>query len=183
MFLERWVQRHALPVILKALKRETVIRYYPESLQAYDEQIVNQQLYTQLETINKSGGYVDPDQVQLEQQRAIAQLQASGDHRFVKVLDPIEILDYDVDVQITNEDFDKGVLMQNLISALQAAPEYKKPILDELFDLMGIGPFTAPQVAPQLTGPPSVGQQNPQELTTQANTGEAFGKAQAYLNG
>jgi hypothetical protein len=183
MFLERWVMRHAMPVILKALKRETVVRYYPQSLEAYDNQLVNQQLYDQVNVIHQAGGFVDPAQVIQEQQRALAQLQASGDQRFIHVLDPLEITDYDVDVQITNEDFDKGVLMQNLISALQAAPEYKKPILDELFDLMGIGPFTAPALPPMSTPPPTVGQQNATELTTQANTGEALGRTQAYANG
>ena len=180
MFLERWVMRHAMPVILKSLKRETIVRYYPESLEAYDQQIVSQLAYDEIDAINQAGGVVDPLQVQMEIQRAIGQLQASGNQRFVKVLDAMEITDYDVDVQITNEDFDKGVLMQNLISALQAAPEYKKPILDELFDVMGIGPFTAPAVPPVATPPPSVGQQNPTEVMTQANTGEALGRAQAY---
>jgi len=183
MFLERWVTRHAMPVILKALKRETVVRYYPESLEVYDAQLVHQIAYTQIDAINTAGRFVNPIQAQQEIQRAIAQLQASGDQRFVKVLDAMEIMDYDVDVQITNEDFDKGVLMQNLISALQAAPEYKKPILDELFDLMGIGPFTAPALPPMTTPPPTVGQQNPTEVMTQANTGEALGHAQAYARG
>jgi hypothetical protein len=179
MFLERWVKNHAMSVILGDLKRETVVRYYPQSLADYDEARVNQELYAQLESIHASRGFLDPAQVELERQRAIAQLQATGDHRFVRVLDAVEVMDYDVDVQITNEDFDKGILMQNLISALQAAPEYKKPILDELFDTMGIGPFTAPVAPPVTTPPPTIGQQNPTEVMTQANTGEAYGKAQA----
>ena len=180
MFLQRWVKRHAMPIILKALKREEVVKYYPESLEAFDQQIVNSQLYDEIDKINQSGGFVDPQQVMLEKQRAVSQLQASGSERFVQVLDSMEVTDYDVNVQITNEDFDKGVLTQNIITALQAAPEYKKPLLDTLFDLMGIGPFKSPTMPPVATAPTGAPTQNPTEATTMANTGMALGTPQAY---
>lgn len=181
MFIERWVQRHALPIILKNLKRGSVVKHFPDRLQDYDQQIIAQQIYDQVNEANEQGKFLDPEQVQMEMERGIASLQASGDQRFVELLDPVEILDYEVDVQITNEDYDTGVAIQNLVQMLPAAPEFRLQIIEQIFDRMGMGPFKAPApaVQPGMTPPVGAGQQNPTEVTAQANTGEAFGKAQA----
>lgn len=177
MFLERWIGKHAMPIILDNVKRGNIVRYYPERLEDYDRQLVAQQVYEEVERIDNAGGFIDPIQVLQEFERAYAQLQAGGEQRFVEVLDSVEILDYDTDVQITNEDFDSGVMIQNLLTALQTAPEYRETILREVFDLMGLSPFKA--IPAQATPPAAIGQQDPNQLSTEANTGEAFGKAQA----
>ena len=182
MFLQRWMKNHAMPIMLSSLKRKDVVRYYPDRLQDYDQQIISQEMYEQIEKIDKEGGFIDPIQAQTEMQRAMQKLQSGGEERFIEVDDVPNIMDYDVAVQITNEDYDTGVMVQNLITALQAAPEYKQPILEEIFDKMGIGPFKAPPQIPQMTPPTGAGQQDPTEVTAQANTGEAFGKAQALIN-
>lgn len=180
MFLQRWIKNYALPIIMKSVTRNEVYRYFPDRLQEYDAMQVNNLMYQALEQANTQGLFVDPMQVELERQAALARLQQMGEQRFVDLQDNINWTDYDVEVQVTNEDVDKGVLMQNLLTALQAAPEYKQPILEQVFDLMGIGPFKAPPMPPMGMVPPTApGEQNPQELMTQANTGEAFGKAQA----
>lgn len=184
MFLQRWVKNHALPIILKSLKRKTVVQHFPERLQDYDAQIVNQQIYDQVKEADENGQFLDPEQVMAEQGRGMASLQASGDQRFVEVLDSIEITDYEVSVDITNEGYDAGVMIQNLVQMLPAAPEYRAQIIEQIFDRMGMGPFKAPAPTqvPGMTPPVSAGQQNPTEVTAQANTGEAFGKAQALSN-
>jgi hypothetical protein len=183
MFLQRWIGKHAMPISLGSLKRGTVLQYYPDRLEDYDRQLVAQSVYAQLEEIHNSGNFVDPQQVKMEMDRAYAALQAHGEQRFVKVLDTLEVLDYDTDVQITNEDFDSGVAIQNLVQMLPAAPEYRAVLIGEIFDKMGIGPFKAPpvQAVPGQTPPVSAGQQDPTQLLTQANTGEAYGKAQANI--
>lgn len=191
MFLQRWLKNQSLPIIMDNTKRGDIIRYYPDSLPEYDEQLVNQIIYPQLMAIHQSMLPISPQQVMMEQQRAIAQLRSMGDERLIKLTDDIDVTEYDIEIDITNEEFDKGVLVQNLLTALQAVPEYRQPILDELFDAMGLPPFKAPQQMPQMPGQPgqpgqpnptAPGQQNPQEQMTQANTGEAFGKAQALTN-
>lgn len=184
MFIERWVDKHAMPIVLGGVTRGMIIRYYPERLEDYDKQLVAQHVYNEVYKIDSEGGFLDPEQVQMEMDRAFQQLQAHGDQRFMEVLDAVEILDYDTDVQITNEDYDTGVMVQNLLTALQTAPEYREPILREIFDKMGLDPMKP--IPAQMTPPAAIGQQSGTELTTQANTGEAFGKAQAlssYANG
>jgi hypothetical protein len=184
MFLERWLGRHSMPITLGNIKRGTILQYYPDRLEDYDKQIVAQQVYEQIDAIDRAGGWVDPQQVMMEMDRAYASLQANGEQRFVKVLNVPDILDYDTDVQITNEDYDSGVAIQNLVQMLPAAPEYRAAIISEIFDKMGIGPFKAPTPTqvPGMTPPVAGGEQDPNQLLTQANTGEAYGKAQANIS-
>ena len=179
MFLERVTERQFMPIIFKNLKRSDVVQYYPEHLESYDKLVVATMMYEAVKKIDDEGGFVDPIQVAMEEAAALEKLQGMGDQRFVEVLDSLEVTDYYVDVQVTNEDYDTGVMVQNLLTALQAAPEYRAILLPEIFDKMGIGPFKAPQLPPQIVPPTGVGQQDPTEVTAQANTGEAFGKAQA----
>ena len=182
MFLQRWIKKHAGPIIISNLKRGDIIAYYPERLEDYDKQIVAHELYEKLKEIDDAGGFIDPIQAQTEMQRALMKLQSSSEERFIELDGIPNIFDYDVAVQISNEDYDTGVMIQNLLTALQAAPEYREVILGEVFDKMGIGPFRAPAQIPQMTPPVGVGQQDPVEVQAQANTGEAFGKAQALSN-
>lgn len=182
MFLSRWLRNQSMPIIFDNLSLGEVIRYYPDNLQAYDEYTVNKVLYEQMQMITEARLGVDPNQVMREQQRAIASLAAQGDTRTMSYDDAVDITAYDVEILITNETVDSGVLQQNLLTALQAAPEYRNIILSELFDRMGLKVPPLPQMQPQMAPPAKVGEQNPQEQMTQANTGEAFGKAQAMVN-
>lgn len=187
MFLQRWIKNQAMPIILRNLKPDEVVQHYPDDLQAYDEMIVNGLLYEQLKSVHEAGFFLDEQQVVTEHQRALAKLRSMGTQRLVQVMDDLDVFEYDVEINITNENFDKGVLMQNLLTALQAVPEYRTQILQELFDVMGLPPFnpspqTSPQPAngqPQQVPPVGVGPQNPAQMQTQANTGMNFGRAQA----
>lgn len=177
MFLERWIKNQSAPIILSNLKRGDVIRYYPEHLEEFDKQILAQELYDEVKRIDDAGEFVDPMQVQSTYQLALSKLQNS-DQRFIELDDVLDIFDYDVAVQITNENYDPGVAIQNLVQMLPAVPEFRLQIVQEIFDKMGMTPPRLTQQG-QMTPPVSAGQQNPQEVTTQANTGEGFGKAQA----
>lgn len=184
MFLQRWIKNQAMPIIFKNLKKGDVVRYYPEDVAAYDAYVVNQELYGQLEKIHNAGFFISPEQVLMEQKRAMAKLQAQGDTRLMTYDDIQDITHYDVEVEITNEGFDKGVFSQNLLTALQAVPEYRGQILEQLFDVMGLQfdpnqQSQQPGQPGQQQPPAAVGTQNPNQQVTQANTGMAFGKAQA----
>jgi hypothetical protein len=180
MFLQRWLKKQAMPIIFKTVTVGDAIRITGDEKEilSLDELQVNNLITQQLETFNAMGVPVDPNQVLMEKQRAMAQLKAAGDQRFITLLEVPDVTKYDVQVFVTNEEFDKGVMSQNLITMLQAAPEYKQQILQEFADLTGMGPFDNPQPVMQ-TPPTGAPQQNPQEVMTQANTFEGFGKAAA----
>lgn len=171
MFLERWLRNHFMKIVANELKTDKIILLVGEGeeLRSLDERVVNQMLSLQLSAINQMGGMVDPMQVEMERQNAIEKLSQSKE-RFVQLLEDIDFLEYDVRVDITNEKIDSGVLATNLVSVLQAAPEYKDQILQQLADVVGLQPFKKPQMGmmqnPQMNMPTT----NPQQLVTEANT-------------
>lgn len=140
MFLQRYIKRHLLPLLTKQIKKDEIIRMTGEldELRAFDERIVDEMLYNRLEEINNNGGYIDPQQIELERQRALDKLTKMGKDRYVNLLQNIDFTEYDTQVYITNEEIDKGVLTQNLISMLNIVPEYKDQIVRQIFDIMGL---------------------------------------------
>ena len=56
----------------------------------------------------------------------------------------------ETDIVVGTAEFDEGVMAQNLISMLPMAPEYKTPIVNEVFDLMGL---PKPKLPPQSAQP------------------------------
>lgn len=186
LFLQRWMKNQALPIMFKNLTVGQAIRVMGDEKEILklDENQIFGQVSSQLEERNQlmaSGdpaGAVDPMQVTSEIQRGLESLKAAGSTRFVELLEIPDVTKYDVQVYVSNEEFDKGVMTQNLISMLQAAPEYKQQILQEIADISGIGPFDMP-VPSAMTPPVGVGQQNPTEQVAQANSFEGFGKAAA----
>ena len=140
MFLQRWIKRHYLPTLMKHVKEKDIIRITGETeeLRVFDERLINEELYKQIDEINKRGGFVMPEQVEFERQRTLERLSQSGRDRFTELIKNIDFTEFDVQVYITNEEIDKGVLTQNLLSALQLAPEYKDKILVQIFDIMGL---------------------------------------------
>lgn len=182
MFLQRWLERHALPTIFKNINKGDIVAMAMEDdeLLAWDEALVNQVLYEELNRVTKTGVLINPDEVMLEKQRLMERMKNSGSQRFVEVLHDLDFTEYDVAIDITNESVDKGVIAQNLMQALTAAPEYRSSILPQLFDIMGLT-FTAPQQQQQpiqQNGQPAgAGQQpSPQAPPTQ-NPVQALGRA------
>ncbi len=180
MFLERWIARQFLPRTLKKVKVGEVIRMEldPQDLRAYDERQVDEQIALQLEAINQAGQFIDSDQVMMERERGLQVYSRMGNDRFVHLDSVPDILYYDVKVYVTNEDMDKGVAVQNIISMLPLAPEYRDQLIDTVIDLMGLTLSRPKQFAPQqqlqqqtqLPQPAQAPSQNPLQPITQANT-------------
>ncbi len=176
MFMQRWMKKDYLPLTMKEISLNEIVMITGdlEDLKVLDERIVNEKIYAKIEEIRSAGGLVDPNEVELERQRLLAQLRADGSQRFVKLLHEIDYTDYDVEVYITNEEFDKAVMSNDLVQALNIAPEYRDQIMEALFDLMGLK-FNAqaktplPQVAGG-AGAPAPTANTLQGLVTGANT-------------
>lgn len=172
MFLQRWLKDHAMPTIFKNVKKGDLVGMALEDdeLLAWDEMFVHQALYQELDRILQTGALILPEQVELEKQRLMEKMKGVGKERFVEVLHDLDVTQYDVDVDITNESVDKGVITQNLIQALTAAPEYRDSILPQLFDMMGLT-FQKPQTPPQpiaQNGQPAGQGMNPKAPQTQS---------------
>lgn len=174
-FLQRWMKRQVLPIIMKSVKMDEIVRLTddPDKIREWDERIVNEMVYQQIEDLTAQGVLLDPSQVEAERQSAIEKLSRMSPDRYTNLKNKIDPSEYDVQVYITNEEMDKGVLAQNLISMLQLAPEYRDQIVQSSFDLMGLD-FKKPQANPMMQQGIPMGsmQGNPtiQSTMTEANT-------------
>lgn len=173
MFLQRWVKNIAMPIAFSKVKIGQMVRMEldPADLRAFDAQQVDKQLLPMLEQMNQN--MFDTESALMERERAIQQAQAQGDSRFVNIDVIPDITKYDVQVYTTNEEMDKNVATQNLISLLPAAPEYRDQMVEQIFDLMGLT-FNRPrQFMPQMQQMQSnqaMGQEQPMQPPSQNPT-------------
>jgi hypothetical protein len=98
-------------------------------------------------------------------------LSRAGELRYANIFNELKPEEYDIEVVITNEKTDVGVMTQNLITMLQAAPEMRNQIIPQVFDLMGL---QVPKMPPAM---PMEGVQNAMppagmegDLSARANT-------------
>jgi hypothetical protein len=148
MFLERWLNRQAMPIIQKNFKPGYLIQLTgdPSDLKALDEKIVNSRVLKELRKIKKSGKLFNPSQVMLEMAKLKERFSQQGNFREAVIKDALNISDFDIKFYVTNEDLDKGVVVQNLFSILDAVNKIPslniKPedIVLQIFDLMGLQP-------------------------------------------
>lgn len=182
MFLQRWLTRHSIPTIFKNLNQGDLVAMALEDdeLLAWDEAEVNKALYQELSRVRALGAFINPGEIEQEKMRLMEKMKSQGTQRFTNLKHDLDFLDYDVAIDITNESVDKGVIAQNLMQALTAAPEYRSSILPQLFDLMGLT-FQAPAQPPapiaQNGQPAGQGQQPPPQAAPTQNPALALGRA------
>jgi hypothetical protein len=154
-FLQRWMDRHALPILAKELDADTVVRLTTDDdkFQQLIETIVTNRAQHALHQ-HYAQGYL-PDPQEFQQAIDIAREQLSKGDLFIKLLDEIVAKELETRVQVTNEEMDVPMTVQNLISLMPAAPQYQQDIVKEIFDLLGLGQPKANQQPMQ--GPPMPG--------------------------
>ena len=178
MFLSRWLKNQMMPLTFAQLKEGDLIRMHfdPEQLTSFVEERVNESLADYIDHHEKSKMLVDPVKLETERQRLTEEMSKRGMH-FVKLLKLPDVMHYDVQAYITNEEFDKAVTAQNLNLMMQTFaaipgmdPQNVMELAREALDIMGIDStrfkLKAPPPQPQQgqPGQPQPGQpgQNPQ---------------------
>jgi hypothetical protein len=187
MFLQRWMKRHFIPMLASTLTKNSVERITGDTdeLRRMDESLANKLVMKQAEALAAEGKIVNPKSIMKERDRIVEKLQAQGPDRFVQMMEKVDLTDYDVQVFVTNEEIDKGVLVQNLLGVFQTAAQVPDMNIDpamvaeSIFDIMGLETKQfkrksqpQPQQAPQPQGQiktPSIPSQSPQEAFTNAN--------------
>lgn len=174
-FLERWMDRHALPIIAKELTADEIVRLTADedTFKALVDRVV---LYKALEALDEhfAKGYVPPQQ-ELQSAMDSARQKLISKDMFVTLVRSVIADELETICYVTNEEMDIAVTVQNLINMLNVAPEYKDAIVKQTFDLMGLpepktppAPAQAPGLAPvpgqQLAGAISQGQPAPQQV-------------------
>lgn len=175
-FLERWMDRHALKIIVKKMTIGDIIRITgdDETFKSIAEKIVSNLAKEHLDLYYTHSIVPSDQEVQNEIQNAIEQLTKSGTI-FVNLVHEIIASQLETKFYVTNEDLDTTVTVQNLIQMLNIAPEYKDATVKQIYDLMGLAqprktilpPQQQGQQAPQGPTPSTL---NQQQITTGAVT-------------
>lgn len=181
-FLERWIDRQALPIIAKTVTEGDTFRIMTneESFKKLAESIAVNEAIAELDR----SGIIPTDEEMLKEIEHFTQKIMKKPALFMKAVRKILISEVDAQVHITNENIDTTVTVNNLLQMLQIAPEYKDSIVRDVYDLLGLGmPKKVPLPSPEGQGAPGQpqastpipGQQpgipspmNQQQLTTRA---------------
>lgn len=159
MFLERWIDRHAMPIISKSVKDGDIMRLMADD-EKYKELVENVALDNVQRAMDE--GDIVPSQgevmqaVEAETERLLKSPQI-----FVKSTQKVMSEMLDTKAKITNEDLDTSVTVANLIQIMQIAPEYKEQITRQIYDLMGLSMPKLPKALPT-AGPMGEAPANPQ---------------------
>ena len=160
-FLRRWMDRHALPIIAKELTTDALVRITAgdEDFKVLVDRIVLNNTMTALDD-HYARGYL-PTQAEIADAMASAKEKMLKGDLFIKLARNVIASELETDVYVTNDEMDISVTIQNLISMLNFAPEYKDAIVKQTFDLMGLSMPTpaAQQAVPN--GAPAAGMPQP----------------------
>lgn len=184
-FLERWIDRHALPIIAKTIGVGDTFRIMTdeESFKKLAETIAVNEAIAELDR----KGIIPTDEEMLAEIEKFTKKLMAQPAVFLKAMRTVVASEVDAKAQITNESIDTTVTVNNLLQMLQIAPEYKDSIVKDVYDLLGLGmPKKVPLPpeggqaagpgAPQTQGGVPIPGQQPgipspmtnQQLTTQA---------------
>lgn len=182
MFLKRLIERHWLPIIWEVISDDEIINLIDDSekLRVFDEMIIEEKMAQWIYDYAMQTGFMPEES---EKQRMVEkmknELKKMSKGRFIKFKKSlIDIGDYDVDIYVTNEDFDKAVAIQNLNTMLTTYGQLTESGLDtdaimkEILDVMGIDGerfFKKEKVVKQPVNMPQGQTMTPQQQFTNAN--------------
>lgn len=172
-FLERVIDRHYLPLVPQMVKEEGIVRVQGD-IDNIDELRERVAGYLVCKALDKSKFVPSQEEFEREVESVMEKLRADKD-LFIENLEDIMVSAIDTRVQWTNEKMDTNVLIQNLVSIMgMVPPEMQKPILDQVFDIVGLERLKLPpipQQPPMQAGAtPQIGIPSPQSITTNAVT-------------
>ena len=168
-FVERWMDRHALPIWAESISIGDVIRISGDALDDVIEKIVADKAIEIVDEM-RSDMLVPSQQAFEEANKQAADMIKKKGSIFIELLQEIIAKNVETRVYMTNEKLDVPVTVQNLLTLLQVAPEYKDDTVKEIYDLLGLRRPSNKQQAQQLGSPVAVPKESAQQLITRAST-------------
>ena len=150
-FLERWMDRHALPIIAKELTTGAVVRFASDddTFKQLVDRIVLSRAQEALDASFAKGYLPTEQEINSEIDRAKEKM-LKGD-LFINLLRDVIASELFTEVYVTNEEMDVSVTIQNLLNMLRVAPQYQDAIVKQTFDLMGLQQPKTPAQPQQMT--------------------------------
>jgi hypothetical protein len=140
-FLTRWMDRHALPIIAKTVKKEDLIRYAgdEEALrEVIDRAVASEANETLSEDYYAKGIIPTEQEVVAAMDDASEKLLKKGD-LFIELMDDMVAEHVDTHIYFNNEDLDTAVTVQNLMQmlAIPVTPQNEGQVA-QIYDLLGL---------------------------------------------
>lgn len=178
-FLERWIDRHYLPILAKNLKIDELVEIAgnTKEIESIIDSIVAIEADKELEKLYSMGVVPPVEVMQMVINKEKAKMMKK-ENFFIKLVKKLITSDVYTKVYVTNEELDPAVTVQNIMSMLKfLPPEAQIALTKEAMDLMGLDvelpKIQPPQqpIAPQPQGiiPSMMNANNPQPQQTQAN--------------
>ena len=157
MFVERWMDRGALPIIAKTITAGDIYKVTKDD-ENWQELLENVALNVVNDELMKPGMYVPSREEILAEVARVHQELMRMPQMFVKAVDKIIAEGLETQVHITNEDLDTAVTIQNILSVMQIPPEMRDPtLMKQIYDLMGLQAPSKPPAQPQQMQPQGAG--------------------------
>lgn len=189
-FLQRLFERHLIPALLNTLSEGEVVEIVGnvKELQEFDELVIAQLMNIEAEKFFKRNNrYPSLAEIEKESARLRARFARQGESRYFTFFKKAFSTKFAVEVSITDEKFNKNVMVQNLITLLQNFANIPGLAIDptevvlEILDAMNLKSSrfvsTSPSGATQQQTPQQTQPQSPQEQLTQGITQEIQGGA------
>lgn len=151
-FLTRWMDRHGLPIIAKGLTAGSIVRFASsdDNFRELTEQLAVKMAMKELDSAFERGYVPSQEELDMEVQNAVEKLSRSD--LFVTLVQRLVADGLYTEVVILNQEMNPLVTIQNLLTTLQLAPEYRESIVRQTFDLMGL-PTPKAAALPQQPAP------------------------------
>jgi hypothetical protein len=180
LFIQRWMNRHALPILAKSVTVGDIIRITDDNQKLADliEKVVSHHAIEILNDINARGAVPPtPEAVAMAMRESQDEMLKKGS-MFFELLEDLMTNMLETKIYMTTESGDVTVMTQNLLTLLQVAPEYREDTVAEIYNLMGLRKPKANQQMQQAqmgemggtASPTGMPNESPQQLQTRATT-------------
>lgn len=144
-FLNRWMDRHALPIIAKELTVGEIVRIAADDEQ-FKELVDRVLMHKAQEALDDSfsKGYL-PSPQEMQQAIETAREKLLKGDMFPNLVQDIIASEMYTEMYVDNEEMDINVTVANLFNEAQIAPQYADQLVKMANDLMGLPPLKNPQ--------------------------------------
>jgi len=109
-----------------------------------EEKFIKEAVYSQAQEYLNKGGVLLPEEIDAQIEDLKAEMRSMGEDRYVQINDKAFDTDYDIEVQIGEEELNSGLIVQSITQALQVAAQFPGSKIDvdealkEIFDGLGL---------------------------------------------
>lgn len=144
--IEELIEEHYIPIIKKIVKPGDIVRITGNSadFERMDEQYIMSKVNQKAIDMRNKGEIVTPEMALYEVERIKTKLKEMGEDRFLEINDNAFDTDFNIDVQVGDEQLNSALIAQQLTQALGIAAQFPgsrimvDQVLKEIFDTMGL---------------------------------------------